>query len=120
MENEGHCSGELLDFCEGVEGKSCPIFRIFAVNVTDTCGKHCYAEVGNHLALVGVGNFAVTNNAVFFTADCANLSFERKTELVTVFNEFLCLCNIFFDRVVRAVEHYRREAGFDACLCSFV
>ena len=120
MKNERHNACLLLDRIENVETKSRPSFGIFAVDVADSCCEHIYAEICNSLALIGICALAHSDNAVFLAADRANLSLDRKTELVSYVNELGCLGNVLLDVVVRAVEHDGCEAGLDALVTSFV
>ena len=90
------------------------------MDVADTCGKHCNAEVCDHLAFVGICTFACAHNAVFFAADSADFCFERDALFACDLNEFLSLLNVFFDGVVRTVKHYRRETCFNTSKSALV
>ncbi len=69
MEDEGHIAGFCLNLFEHVKSEPGPVSGIFAVNIAYARGKNCHAEVGDPLALVGVGTLAETDNAVFLAAD---------------------------------------------------
>ena len=119
MKNEGHFADFLVDSFQGVEGKACPVFGVLAVNIADACSKHGYAKVSNHLAFLGVCTFACAYNAVFFAADSANFCFKGDTQNVAGVNQSGGELNVFFDGVVRTVEHDGAETCVDASLCAF-
>ena len=64
MENEGHLAGELLDVGENVKSQTLPVRGILAVDIAYARCEHIDAEIGNHLALLGVCDLAAAYNAV--------------------------------------------------------
>ena len=91
MENERHFADSLVDSFKSLEAETFPVFRVNAVDVTDTGCEKVNAEVSYLLALVGVSALALADNAILFTADSANLSLDRKTEIVSSVYELSCL-----------------------------
>ena len=90
------------------------------MDVTDTCGKHGHAQIGDHLAFVGISAFTCAHNAVFLTADSTDLCFQRDALGIGQVDQLGGLLNVFFDGIVRTVEHNRREARFDASESTFI
>ena len=113
MENEGHLAGELLDVGENVESQTLPVRGILAVDIAYARCEHIDAEIGNHLALLGVCDLAAAYNAVLFAADGADFGFNGNALRMSESDYFLCLCDIFLNAVVRAVEHDGGEARLD-------
>ena len=120
MQNERHITGLFAHGRERLKRKTFPVFGVLAVDVADACGEHRYAEVGDHLALIGIGAFAHAHDAVLFAADGADFRFKRKSLFAADFYELGRFRDVFFDGVVRAVEHDRREARIDALVAAFI
>ena len=97
MENERHFADSLVDSFKSLEAETFPVFRVNAVDVTDTGCEEVNAEISDHLALVRISTFALTDNTVFFTADSAYLSLDRETKTVSNVNELSCLSNVLVD-----------------------
>ena len=82
------------------------------MDVADACCQEVNAQISDLLALVGICALAHTNYAVFLAANGTNLSLDGNALLVSSLNQLGCLSHVLFDRVVRTVEHDRREACF--------
>ena len=119
MKYERHVANFCLDLSKRIEGKTGPVCGILAVDITDTSSQHCNAQVSNHLALLRISALAHTDYAVFLAADRTYLSLEGDTEDIAGVYKSSSLCDVLFDRIVRAVEHDGGEACVDASLSAF-
>ena len=120
MENEGHLAGELLNLRENVESQTLPVCGIFAVDIADARCEHIDAEISDHLALLGVSNFAAADNAVLFTADGADFSLNGNALRMSESDYLLGLCDVLLNVVVRAVKHNGGETCLDALESAFI
>ena len=84
------------------------------MDVADTSSQNVYAQISDGLAFLRICAFASADDTVFFAADCANLCLDGQTQIVCNCNQFTGLCQVLFDREVRAVEHDGGEASLDA------
>ena len=84
------------------------------MDVADTCCQHINAEVSDHLALVRICALAHTDHAVFLAADGSNLCLEGHSLFTADTDQFFCLFNVLFDRIMRTVKHDGGESGIDA------
>ena len=84
---------------------------VHAVDVADAGSQHVHAQVGDHLALVGIGHFAAAHNAVLFAADGAYLGLHGDALLTGDADDLLGLFDVLVDGVVGAVEHDGGEPG---------
>ena len=71
-------------------------------------------------ALFRISTLTCGSNAVFLTADTADLCLQRDTLLLADRYQFLGLLNVLFQRKGRTVEHDGCKACLDACLSAFV
>ena len=76
VENEGQVAGQGLDLGQTVKGEAGPVGGVQAVDVADAAGQEVDAQVGDSLALLGVGELAAGGNAVLDAADAADLSLD--------------------------------------------
>ena len=120
VENQRDIADSSGDVLKSLKGKTLPVVRILAVDVADACCKEVDAAVLELYALCRICTLAVCNYAVLFAADCAYLSLDGQTQLVAGLYELFCLSEVLFDRIVRAVEHDRREARLDALLSALI
>ena len=116
MQNQGHIAGGVLDGLQHVETEAGPVCGVLTVDVADAGSQHGNAQIRDQLALCGISTLAAAHNAVFLTADSANLCFQGQTLLVADVDQLSGLCQILLDGIVGTVEHYGREACFDASL----
>ena len=80
------------------------------MDVANAGGQHGDAQVGDHLALVGVGHFAAADNAVLFAANGADFGLNGDALLVGDADNLLGLLDVLLNAVVGAVEHNGGEA----------
>ena len=120
MKNQRKLTSQLLNSIQSFEGQTLPVCRIFAVDIADTSCQEVYAQISDSLALVGICAFAHTYNAVFFAADCTNLSFDGNALFMSSLNQLSGLFNVLVDRVMRAIEHDGREASFQTLVAAVV
>ena len=90
------------------------------MNVADTCRKHGDVQISDHLALIGISAFAHTNNAIFLAANGTDLCFKRHALFCADLYQFLRLCNVLGNGIVRTVEHNGRKSCFDALIAALV
>ena len=97
MKNHGLSADRILDLTETLEVQSCPVLRIFSVNVTDTCSQEIYTQVSNSLALCGICQLAIAGYAVFCSADAADFTLYRNALGMSKLDDFLGFLDVFFD-----------------------
>ena len=112
--------GDSLNLSQTVKAQSCPVCRIFSVDVADTSCEEIYAQFSDGLAFLRVSQFTSGNDTVFLTADTADLTLDGKSLRVCQFDHFLGFCQVLFEIIVRSVEHDRSKSGFDARFCAFI
>ena len=120
MQNQRHIADSFLDSSQRLKGQAFPVGGIYAVDVANTSSQNVNAQISNHLAFLGICAFAFADDAVFFAADCTDLSLNRDALGVCQFNQFFGLSDILVDRIMRTVKHDGREASFDALLSAFI
>ena len=120
MQYQRHVADSLLYSFQSFEAQTFPVCRIYTVDVTNTSSQNVYAQISDGLAFLRICTLASTDYAVFFAADCTDFCFDRQTQLMSNCNQFLGLCQIFFDREVRTVEHDRSKASLDAVIALIV
>ena len=89
MKNDRLVSDSFIDFAQTFEVQSCPVLRIYTVDVADACCQEVNTEVSNCLALCRVSQFAVGSTAVFCSADTAYFAFNGYAFGMSEFNDFL-------------------------------
>ena len=86
-----------------------------AVDVADATGQEVDAQVGDGLALRGIGKLALGRDAVLGAADAADLGLDGETLLVGQLHELLGALDVGLELgLVRAVVHDGGEARVDA------
>ena len=120
MENERHIADGLVDRLEGLKAQAFPVCRVDTVDIADAGCKEVNAEICDLLALLRICTLTLTDDAVLFAADCADLCLNGETELMCNVNELCGLLNVLVDREVRAVEHDRGEAGLNALVAAVI
>ena len=121
VQDERQVAREGLDLAEALEGETLPVGRVDAVDVADAAGKEVDAEVGDGLALLGVGQLAGGGHAVLGAADAANLGLDGDALGVGELDDLGRAVDVGLEvGLVGAVIHDRGEAGLDALETSLV
>ena len=64
------------------------------MDVADACCQEINAQIGDHLALIGICALAHAYNAVFLAADRANLSLDGNALLMGILYQLCGLGNV--------------------------
>ena len=85
------------------------------MDVADAAGEEVDTESGDLLALVGVGDLALTNDTVLDATDAADLGLDGDALLVGDLHDLSGAVEVDLEGLlVGAVVHYGGEAGLDA------
>ena len=76
MEDERQVARLGLDLLQAVEGQALPVDGIDAVDVANAAGQEVNAQVGDGLALLGVGQLALGGHAVLGATNSTDLSLD--------------------------------------------
>ena len=90
------------------------------MDVSNACCQHVYTQVSNHLTFFRICALALTNNTIFFAADCSDLCFQGHSLLTADCDQLFCLCHILLDRIVGTVEHNGRKSCLDTFHASII